>query len=262
MTATETETPPAGKASVLPPKGAFAPIPFANPLRVQALMQDWAKRSLKALLATVGGLSAPSKMPCYGYSIPAKYCAIGQILAKMKGTVCSGCYADDRGRYAFDNVKRAMLRRFEALRNADEWCAAMALILSRRLAAMKPGSKIDHRFMRWHDSGDIQNLAHLHNIALVHSLVPGVQGWLPTREYGILREYAAQYGDLPPNLTARASAHRIEDQAPDIFARRSMVVRHGPVPEGVSLCPAPTQGNACRDCRACWTAPQVAYILH
>jgi hypothetical protein len=256
-TANRTDAP-----SILPPKGAFGPIPYADPVAVLRLVRDWAGRPLHALLQVVGGLSSPSKMPCYGYSIPAKYCAIGQILAKMKGTVCSGCYADDRGRYAFANVKLAMLRRFRALRNADEWCAAMVLILSRRLEGMRPGSKIDHRFMRWHDSGDIQSVEHLHNIALVHSMVPGVHGWLPTREYGILREYERLHGALPANLTARASAHKIEEQAPDIFARRSMVVTHGPVPEGVSLCPAPMQGNACRDCRACWTAPQVAYILH
>lgn len=250
--------PVAPKASILPPKGAFDPIPLAQPVEVLRLIDEMDNLPLKALLQIVGGMSSPSKMPCYGYSLPAAYCPIGVILAAKNGTVCSKCYAL-KGRYVFPNVQRAMLRRFAALRDANRWVAAMVLILRRRLWTMKPGSKTDHRYFRWHDSGDLQSVAHLRNIAMVHYLVPGVHGWLPTREYATLREAQA---DLPPNLTARASAHKVDEQAPSIFRHTSMVLDKASLPDGVSRCPAPTQGNACLDCRACWTAPSIAYHIH
>ena len=55
-----------------------------------------------------GGLSAPGKMPEGSYNLPATACQTGQLLAKVKGTPCSGCYAL-KGRYRFPNVKEAIL---------------------------------------------------------------------------------------------------------------------------------------------------------
>ena len=62
----------------------------------------------------VGGLSRPSKMPGWGYSIPAIYCKMGAILSKIPGAVCRFCYAK-KGRYIFPVVQAAMERRFRAL---------------------------------------------------------------------------------------------------------------------------------------------------
>ena len=68
-------------------------------------------------------LSSPSKMPGYGYSIPAFRCKIGSLLRQIKGTVCNSCYAL-KGRYVFPVVKDAMERRFSALSH-PQWVEAM-----------------------------------------------------------------------------------------------------------------------------------------
>ena len=59
-----------------------------------------------------GGLSAPGKMPEGSYNLSASQaaCQTGQKLAKVPDTPCYKCYADDRGRYRFPNVKAALAR--------------------------------------------------------------------------------------------------------------------------------------------------------
>jgi hypothetical protein len=57
--------------------------------------------AIKALAEKVGGLSQPSKMPGYGYSLPAEYCITGTHLAAIRGTICSKCYGF-RGNYVWD----------------------------------------------------------------------------------------------------------------------------------------------------------------
>ena len=69
--------------------------------------------SLKEAENTIGGLSSPSKMPSYGWSISARRCNTGSKLAKKEGTVCYNCYAL-KGRYMFNNVQGALERRFNA----------------------------------------------------------------------------------------------------------------------------------------------------
>ena len=59
----------------------------------------------------VGGISKPSKMPGPSYNLTTKVCNVGGILRNVKGSVCEGCYADGRGRYAFDSVYNAGMRR-------------------------------------------------------------------------------------------------------------------------------------------------------
>ena len=41
----------------------------------------------------VGGLSRPSKMPCYSWGIPAQSCITGGKLAAIQGSICQQCYA-------------------------------------------------------------------------------------------------------------------------------------------------------------------------
>ena len=53
---------------------------------------------IKDIESTVGTLSAPSKMPCFSFSIPAKLCITGQKLRDVKNSICSKCYAL-KGRY-------------------------------------------------------------------------------------------------------------------------------------------------------------------
>ena len=95
-----------------------------------------------------GGLSAPGKMPEGSYNIPASACQTGQILAKVEGTPCSGCYALNRGRYRFKKTKNAMARRLASLTH-PRWVEAMTTLVKKK------------KHFRWHDSGDIQSVAHL-----------------------------------------------------------------------------------------------------
>lgn len=207
----------------------------------------------------VGGLSRPSKMPCWSTSISAFRCGVGSVLAKVKGSTCEGCYAR-KGCYHFPGTKESMERRYVAL--ADQrWTAAMAYVISRKCRKVP--------FFRWHDSGDIQTVSHLRNIVNVATATPSVRHWLPTREFGIVRRYLAEFGAFPANLTVRVSATMVNGSAPGDFPNTSEVVatdaaRDAAVARGASICPAPTQGNKCRACRACWDSgvATVAYWKH
>ena len=191
----------------------------------------------------VGGLSKPSKMPGPAYNLPASACITGQKLAKIPGSVCSGCYAL-KGRYRFNNVQAALQRRLQAI-ESPEWVEAMIILI-------KP-----QKYFRWHDSGDIQSLKHLENIFRVCRATPGTSHWLPTREAQFLKRL--KVNQVPRNLIIRMSSHMI-DQAPVNFWPWTSTVTSG---EGRS-CPAPEQGNECKDCTACWdrTVPNVCYGKH
>ena len=88
-----------------------------------------------------GGLSAPGKMPEGSYNLPAGACQTGQILAKVEGTPCFKCYADDRGRYRFKKTKNAMARRLESLTH-PQWVEAMTTLVKKK------------KHFRWSKSGD------------------------------------------------------------------------------------------------------------
>ena len=210
-------------------------------------------RTVKDLEPIVGGLSKPSKMPGYSTSTPAQRCATGSKLRNVKGSVCSGCYAL-KGCYVFPVVKDALEARFHALKD-PRWTAAFIALLNRKRV----------EYFRWHDSGDIQSVNHLRNICIVAENTPGTLHWIPTREYRIVQQYVAKYGDLPENLILRASAHMIGSEAPGRFKHSSMVLPKGTTDhESASVCPAPNQGNECGDCRSCWdkNVETVAYRYH
>ncbi len=218
---------------------------------LDAEVQAWRTADLEAY---VGGLSKPSKMPGYAYSLPARECLTGTKLRAVQGSTCSGCYAM-KGRYVFPNVQAALYRRLESIAK-PLWAPAMAELITRK----------GQSYFRWHDSGDLQSVEHLAEIVRVCELTPDVRHWLPTREYRIVAEYVREHGSFPPNLNVRMSAHMVGGTVPT-FARMpvtvSTVSRHDP-PEGAHACPAPQQGNKCGDCRACWDrgVSLVDYCLH
>ena len=176
-----------------------------------------------------GGLSKPSKMPGPAYNLPAWACITGRKLAQIPGTVCHGCYAL-KGRYRFSNVKSALARRLEALGHPS-WVKAMTVLIK------------GEKFFRWHDSGDLQGVAHLKAIFKVCNNTPETRHWLPTRE---ARYLPLNHDSIPKNLTIRFSSHKI-DQPP---------VKNWPWTSTVSTrdtsCPAQLQNNICKNCRACW----------
>lgn len=200
-------------------------------------------------LRMIGGLSTPSKMPGHAYSIPAARCHTGSKLRNIKGSVCSHCYAC-KGHYPFANVQNAMTRRFRSLRKSS-WVDAMVVAIT------EAGDK----HFRWHDSGDVQGVWHLENIAEVCRRTPQVRHYLPTREAGFLRQWIEGGGQVPKNLTIRISANMIDGPTADGLAKRLGVQVSGVLTKGWS-CKAPSQGNQCGECRDCWDKRKFKVTYH
>jgi hypothetical protein len=188
-----------------------------------------------------GGLSAPGKMPEGSYNIPASACQTGQILAKVEGTPCSGCYAL-KNRYIMPIQMAAMERRLKSLTH-PQWVEAMTVLVK----------KIKH--FRWHDSGDIQSVDHLKKIYEVCNNTPGTMHWLPTQE----RKYLPLPGSTyPKNLLIRLSNAKNNTKPGTAWTHWSTVVDSG------GDCPASRQGNQCKSCRRCWSrdVKHVTYPKH
>jgi hypothetical protein len=105
------------------------------------------------------------------------------------------------------------------------------------------------KYFRWHDSGDVQNLDHLNKIYEVCKLTPDVKHWMPTREAWV----KDHLDSCPDNLIIRLSAPMVDQAAPESWPHTSTVVTSG------RTCPAPDQGNQCKDCRACWDKDECTY---
>lgn len=126
----------------------------------------------------------------------------------------------------------------------------------------------DTRFFRWHDSGDLQSVEHLEKIAEVARRLPNTKFWLPTREYGIVRDWINQGGIRPKNLIIRLSAHMVNGPLPRKLAKElgvltSGVHTHSFKPDAV-ICEAYTRNAMCGPCRKCWDAriPAISYPKH
>jgi hypothetical protein len=208
-------------------------------------------KTVKEALEFVGGLSNPSKMPCYSYGISAKLCDTGSKLVDVVGSVCEGCYAL-KGMYGDWNkaVSGAHERRYEAMKSPD-WVGAMVFLINKK--------KME--YFRWHDSGDLQSFQHLLNLVTIAEQCPGTSFWLPTREKKYINQYQKAFGDFPSNLVVRVSATMIDDKAGD-YPNTSTV--HQDKPAIGHECPAPKQGGKCGDCRSCWdkSVVNVSYKKH
>ena len=187
-----------------------------------------------------GGLRAPGKMPEGSYNVPASACETGQKLAKVPDTPCYKCYADDRGRYRFPNVKAALARRLASLSH-PRWVEAMTVLVKGK------------KHFRWHASGDIQSVEHLKNIFEVCNNTPDTKHWLPTQE----RKYLP-LGSYPANLVIRLSNAKNNTAPGNAWTHWSTVVDSG------GDCPASKQGNKCGTCRRCWSkdVKHVTYPKH
>ena len=208
--------------------------------------------TISEIMDSVGGLSAPSKMPCHGYSIPAARCKVGRKMRRVVGSICSICYAL-KGRYSFPNVSSALERRF-ALISQKGWAKNMVAAL---LRIEQSG------YFRWHDSGDLQSIAHLRRIVRICEATPEIKHWLPTREFAVVRKFLESGGKIPANLTVRLSALMIDGLAPESLAKKLGVQVSGASASAFS-CPAPKQGNVCGECRACWSKDNfnITYKVH
>jgi hypothetical protein len=155
--------------------------------------------------------------------------------------------------YRFGNVQKALEKRYQSLADV-RWVNSMALLISNQ----------SKDYFRWHDSGDIQSIDHLHKIVQVCKLTPDTKHWLPTREYKIVEDYIDQYGSLPDNLIVRLSAHKVDFAPPSKLAKRLGVQTSSVVTSKDFTCPSSKQSNKCLECRACWdkSIDNVSYSKH
>ena len=175
-----------------------------------------------------GSLTRTSKMPGLSYSLPAWECKTGSKLRKVKGSVCSMCYALKGNYTRYKAIKAAQYVRLKAIEDS-RWIEAMTAQVKRS------------EYFRWHDAGDVQDLDHLKKIYAVCEATPDTRHWMPTREAWIKDHLASK----PDNLVIRFSPPMI-GQRHDTWPNSSMVV------EKDASCPAPSQGGKCGSCRQCW----------
>lgn len=196
----------------------------------------------------VGGLSAPGKMPCKSFSISAFLCQTGSRLAAIAGSVCADCYAR-KNRYAMQNVQAALVRRMGVLARAladkvfrAEFISAMSFLISRS------------PWFRWHDSGDLQSVAHFNLICDIARATPDTMHWLPTKEPRYVK------GDIPANLIVRISAPHIDQPPPKNAAHTSTVVSD----RIQATCRSFEREGKCGPCRMCWNPEikNVSYFQH
>lgn len=197
----------------------------------------------------IGSLSVPSKMPTYGYSLPAIQCKKGSELKNKSGSTCESCYGF-KGWYRISWVRYAMEKRSIAIHHKD-WVDAMTFSIKYHALTE----------FRWHDTGDLQSLDHLRKIIDIAINTPEVTHWLPTQEHEIVEEFWKQAGEVPlskliPNLKIRLSAEMI-NEAPPIHLAIKLGVLTSMVADDNSEnkfnCPSSLQNNQCKDCRKCWS---------
>lgn len=190
------------------------------------------------------GLGKPSKMPGYSTAIPASACRTGAKLAQIPGSVCASCYAM-RGNYLYTSVREGLQRRMEAIAN-PRWTDGMVRLISHY-------TDKDDPYFRVHDSGDLQGKDHLRKWIEIARRVPDVKIWIPSREIRDVKAVQRETEAWPANLVVRLSAPMI-GRALDVAGPTSSV------DAGTGhRCPAPSQGNSCGDCRACWD-PEIANV--
>jgi len=185
-------------------------------------------------------LSTPGKMPGYTMALPAQACITGQRLRKVKGSVCSTCYAC-KGHYCFGAAKNVRQGNLDKVRQGNEWASDLVRFLQ--------GSGQPE--FRFHDSGDVQSLAHLGLIVGVAKSVPTCKFWLPTKEYAIVNAYLKAHPEgFPTNLCVRVSMPMIGQPSNNYAGLPTSTVN---CDSGFN-CPVKNGQEGCDTykCRACW----------
>jgi Gene product 88 len=212
--------------------------------------------TLTEAIKITGGLSEPSKMPCYSYNLPARECKIGSKLREVPNSVCHTCYAF-RGNYGFKTVQSALDRRLKNTRKT-KWVEAMTFLIN---------ATNSNNYFRFFDSGDLQSARMLKNICKIAENLPHIKFWLPTKEYSLVFNFA-KHNKIPDNLIIRLSAYMIDQPIPN--AVREKAKKYGFVFSEVTrdlskmTCPSKFQQNKCLTCRNCWdkTVETVTYKAH
>ena len=148
-----------------------------------------------------GGLTQTTKMPCKSYSLPTIACITGFRMREIANSVCAMCYAEKGNYHRYQNgIEPVQHARLDSITQSIEsteyralWIEAMSLSIG------------TDKYFRFHDSGDLQSIEHLELYADLARAMPDCKFWLPTREYGIVAAFTAQF-DIPANLVIRLSA--------------------------------------------------------
>lgn len=223
-----------------------------------------------------GGFSLPGKMPWLSFSIPSEFCQKGMELAAVAGSVCEKCYTF-KGNYHWPNVKARLRLRYELMmRDLPAFARHMAEAITMAARHWTPTPEEHNPHFRIHDSGDLQSAAHLgawctvahetRNVTFADGSTGAVLYWLPTREYGHVRDYLAAGRTIPGNLCVRLSAHMVDGPTPGRYGLPVSSVHTDPAAyPDAHACPAYAKyGGTCGPCRACWDdeVRHVSYPKH
>ena len=217
------------------------------------------KFTIKSARKLTGGdvSNSNSKMLGSSFGLDPWQCKTGLKLAKIEGSVCHQCYAK-RGTGIYPSVKKGRENNTDVINRhikngtLQEWINAMVFLLIKR-------SKLG--FHRWHDSGDLQSLEHFEAIITIALRLPYIRFWLPTKESKIIKNYK---GPIPDNLCVRLSGSMIDGLPPKIDKRYNTSTVHKNQTAHGFVCPAPSQGNECGQCSACYdkNVLNVSYHKH
>lgn len=213
--------------------------------KVKASIPDF---NLPTALEYIGGLGAPSKMPCRSWDIPAQECKTGAKLAEIEGSICSKCYVK-KGFFNIPRNQSILYKRLDAIYK-PYWKYAMKVAIQQTN---------ETGYFRFFSAGDLQSIHHLKDIIWICEQLPNIKAWMPTKELKIVSDYVKSGGKIPDNLTIRLSGFMIDGPAPSVKGFvTSTVVREN------QTCLAPSQGGKCLDCRKCWdgNVQNVSYKLH
>jgi len=217
-------------------------------------------KSIKQAEENVGGLSVPSKMPTFGWSISAKRCNVGAKLAKNEKSICFRCYAL-KGRYIFPKVQNALETRYKKWEeNRPLFVASMIYLMRHKKGIIESGC------FRWFDSGDIQGQEMLDDIIQIAKNTKGIKHWLPTKEYQLIKDNMKRDFYIPDNLVVRVSYPKKGGRFTNTIYKHTSGTLYKNNFESLQtwlddnnkqwengiLCPSASQGNKCLDCRACW----------
>jgi len=207
-------------------------------------------KTIKQATQIVQGLTSTSKMPSSSYSLPAKLCSKGGKLRKIKGSVCSTCYALKGNYKRYPKIVQAQERRVNSINNVD-WVNAMIYLINNKKDIQ--ASKV----FRWHDSGDIQSLDHFEKILKVVKATPNIKHWIPTKESGIIKNYVGI--KIPSNVVIRLSGSMIDGKAP-IYKNTSTVTTD----KDKATCRSFENSGKCGECRKCWdkNIKNISYLAH
>ena len=222
-------------------------------------------------------VSWTKKMPGPSFNTPTDFCQAGSEMRDREGTVCQDCNVHYAGRYGLPVVQEAMQRRYDRMMmNPQEWGRAMVSLLPGYSQMMQDENRrmmplgatgyddIDGNtgYMRWHDAGDLQGPQHLALLSDIARATPNINHWLPTKQFDHIKAYLAAGGEIPKNLTLRASMPDVgmgaklpksieHPQVKTSTVGRSQI---DPNYEGY-VCPASKAGSGGwvdEECNACW----------